>query len=1000
MRFLNISFVTCLIMVLAGHAVYAQGTLKGKVTDEFENEPLIGASVMIMGTSLGASSDEDGNYIIRRVPAGEAITVRFSYIGYGTKTFEITLEDQETRELNVQLGMSSIEGAEIQISGQAVGQVAAINQQRSSNTIVNVISAEKIRELPDANAAESIGRLPGVSVSRSGGEANKVVLRGLSDKYLTVTVDGVKLPTTDALSRGLDLSAISQNSLSGIELYKAVTPDKDADAIAGSINLVTRKAPSTRDLQVTAKGGYNGIMQSFGQYDVNMRYGERFFNDLIGIQLHGNIEDKIRSNERISIGYTDIGAALDDYFISDLNLNFIDEMRSRRGAGAIFDINTPDAGNIKLNVMYSSTTRDYITHSRNYPKNVGSVTYTYRDQEQTIDLLTTSLIGDNRLLGLDVDWTVSYSRSRAEFPFDYEATFIEPSTSGTSGMMSGSPTLKDNPHELIPFAYNNFQAASLSDAYYRTQDNSDGEFTTNLNLSRGYTLGNIISGTLKGGAKYTTKNRTNQNTRAFAPYRLGYWRGFELAEDGSVVNKDFSGTHFEEFYNNYLANSANTQASFIYFLSPDPDSKVILDHYNMNPLISRERFRQWYHLNKNGINQAGTLTEYHNDPSAEANTYDITESVTAGYLMNTMNFGQKITAIIGARIEHEHHDYSNTYSPRQIGGFPIPVGSTRDTTSTYSETVFLPHLHINLKPTEYINVRLAAYKALARPDFNMRLLSFFAWREAETGGDRILVLGNPKLKTAQAWNYEVNTSFYGNKLGLFSVSAFYKRIDNMYHMLNGIATSGDTLINNLGLDWSSPHTGSYELTVPYNSPETTDIYGFEFEHQINFTWLPGLLKNIVLSYNASVVRSETTLIGATRDTTYVPDPIFGQRPVYTIRPITTKQKLENQPELFGNISLGYDIGGFSGRLSLFHQSEYYRSYSPTGSNDRVVGAFTRLDLALKYQIIENLLVVANVNNILNIEEKDIRHNQEVGYRALRSNERYGTTFDFGIRYQL
>ena len=120
-----------------------------------------------------------------------------------------------------------------------------MNQQINSNTIVNVVSEEKIQELPDANAGESIGHLPGVSISRSGGEANKIVLRGLDERYSTITIDGLRIASTEADDRGIDLSTISQGSLAGIELYKAITPDKDGDAIAGSVNLVTRKAPLT-----------------------------------------------------------------------------------------------------------------------------------------------------------------------------------------------------------------------------------------------------------------------------------------------------------------------------------------------------------------------------------------------------------------------------------------------------------------------------------------------------------------------------------------------------------------------------------------------------------------------------------------------------------------------------------------------------------------------------------------------------------------------------------
>ena len=139
----------------------------------------------------------------------------------------------------------------------------------------------------------------------------------------------------------------------------------------------------------------------------------------------------------------------------------------------------------------------------------------------------------------------------------------------------------------------------------------------------------------------------------------------------------------------------------------------------------------------------------------------------------------------------------------------------------------------------------------------------------------------------------------------------------MYHMLNQINTSGNVIFDDLGLETRTLHgNASYQLTVPYNSTDPTKVWGFELEHQINFTFLPGLLQNIVLSYNASIVRSETQLIGSTIDTTYT---IIGGIPFpeYKERAINYKQQLENQPEFFGNISLGYDIDGFSGRLSSF-----------------------------------------------------------------------------------
>src|SRR5690606_10391975 len=93
-------------------------------------------------------------------------------------------------------------------------------------------------------------------------------------------------------------------------------------------------------------------------------------------------------------------------------------------------------------------------------------------------------------------------------------------------------------------------------------------------------------------------------------------------------------------------------------------------------------------------------------------------------------------------------------------------------------------------------------------------------------------------------------------------------------MLNQINTDGNVLFDAFGLETRTIHNGTYQLTIPYNSPEPSRVWGFELEHQINFTFLPGLLKYIVLSYNASIVRSETHLVGSTTDTVYVSIPGF------------------------------------------------------------------------------------------------------------------------------
>lgn len=974
-----------LIFVAAG---YGQATLRGVVADSVTRKPLIGANVALVGTALGGVTNLEGVYSVARVPDGR-YDIRVTYIGYASKLVTVNIRHEQAATLDVYLAPVVIAGGTVTVHAQAIGQVAAINQQISANTIVNVISEEKIQELPDANAAESVGRLPGVSILRSGGEANKVILRGLEDKFTNITIDGVKIPPTDATSRGVDLSTLSQSSLAGIELYKASTPDKDGDALAGSINLVTKKAPEARRIKVDLKGNYNRLMESAEQYDVSFRYGERFFNNVLGVQLAGNLENRIRSNERINVDYNQSLNYGADYFIDDFLLEFTDEVRKRDGLSLLLDINTPDNGSIRINNVFGRTRRDYLWSTRDYPSNgggdqSGNPVYDYRDRELEIYTYNSSIRGDNNLMGLRLNWGLSFGQSKSDYPFDYETIFVEPSG------MQPSPMLRSGPEKLISYATNNFSNASLYWAYNRSQNNLDKEKTAFLDVSRSYIVSERISGEIKVGGKYKVKDRSNDRSEDFTPYYLGKWQPYELLPGGTFRKKDFSGTYFEEWQ--------QAGGGFIpidqFFTSVD--SRNVYGSYTLNPLIDRDRLRQWQQLNQYGIDATRNQSEVWHNPLIKYDDYSVTERVAASYVMNTLNIGQKVTLIAGLRAENEDNDYAAMYMPKPVSGFPVPANSMKDTTSAASQLVWLPNVNVAISPLSFLKVRLAAYKALARPDFNMRLDRYIAGRPAEVGTQFQVYVGNPNLKTARAWNFEINPAVYSHTIGLVSFSAYYKHIDDMYHMLNRFNTVGDSLLQRFDIRWASQmKTTPYDLTLPYNSPKPVKVWGFEFEHQINFKFLPGLLKNIILSYNASIVRSEAVIYGS-RTITYVDSS--GRFPLTKSKNILVerKQKLEGMPEFFGNISLGYDIGKFSGRLSVFHQGEHNISYSATGLGDQVTNAFTRMDLALKQGLTSYLSVFLNLSNLTNIEDGTSMYNRVFERRLFDRSEKYGMTADFGI----
>ena len=983
------------ILVATPSLLLAQGTIRGTVTDSTSGEPMVGANILVKGTALGAATDIYGKYRIPNVGAGER-TLRIAYIGSKTREVSVAVPADGEVVVNLRLMPDVIEGQEVLVTAQIRGQEAAINQQITSNTIVNVISEEKIKELPDANAAEAIGRLPGVSIIRSGGEANKVILRGMSDKFTSFTIDGVRIPPTDADSRGVDLSTFSQGTLSGVELFKALTPDKDADAIAGSINLVTRKAPSVRQIRVDAKSVYSKLTDNFGQYDFTAKYGERFFDDVLGVQVTGNIERRDRSNEQYNLSLDGSLRNYTDYQITDFTLGYVDEARTRGGAGLLLDINTPDSGSIRINNLFNQTDRDYITYNRDYPNGGERVYYTAWDREQKINTFNSSLRGDNYLFDMNIIWGASFAQSKSSFPYNYRMQFSEPPILDSAGMRAIPENIWKGPVELfIPYAYNNFGKSSLDTAVYASEKNHDIERTAFLDVSRKYALGELISGEIKAGGKYRYRNRFKESTSLLAPYYLGYYQTNYRAEDGSILPKSFAGTRF-----------ANLQmigklVLLSNFLDPTPTSRNIFDKYSLNPLINRDALRDWYELNKNGIGSVSGPYEYNYDPEAAGDYYDIVEQITAGYLMNTFNIGSMVTFIAGVRVESENNDYFSKYTSSALSGFPT-TGKLVDTSSSFTETTWLPNFHLTIRPLDFLNVRLAAYRALARPDFNMRLNKLVA---RITNPRNIVTTGNPGLRNAKAWNFEINTSVFGNEIGLFTVSAFYRRIDDMFHVVSSIPcdyTRGTgSVLDTLGVTWAMPFPMNSPMSLNYavNSDKPTKVWGFELEHQTNLRFLPGFLSNIVLSYNFSIVRSETYVLSYRVDTSYTFIPGIGNIPKYSNRIIDQKQKLEGQPEFYGNVALGYDIGGFSGRLSVFFQGEYNRSYSASRRSDPVVQDFSRWDLSLRQRMTENISVFFNLNNFTSVEEQVFTTNRVALWDQLTSNQLYGLSGDLGVRFE-
>ncbi len=961
-------YILLVLGLFIQHPLYAQnrGMIKGVLTDAATGEPLAFANVALAGTTSGTVTNDKGYYELLNIRPG-TYTLVFSYLGYKNVEQQVNIEPGQTLEINDSMEMESIMGEEVVVTAMARGQRAAINQQVNSNTIVNVVSKEKIMELPDQNAAETVARLPGVSLVRDGGEGTKVTLRGMAPRFNTITIDGEKIPATSDQDRSVDLSMFSTDALSGIEFYKALLPDMDGDAIGGRINFTSRTASGGFHGTVRAQTGYNHLSRRFGQYKGSVFLENRFFGDRLGVIVGGGLQKADRSAEGYTGEYnTDLG--LNDegdpiFAVSKLNLTDEIETRYRYNANTTIDLRLKN-GQIIFSSNFGQTDREELRRRRRYRVDAAYQEHDLRERRGTNLVLSNRLSGNHVLFNrLELDWSGSYSYSSNRRPFVHTMRFRE------LGAFNVGP--EKSYQDIIDAAKNKVDETWLKWAFFDTYDVRDDNFTGQLNLKYPFQIGNQIKGYIKSGAKYRTKDRTNDITRIWTSHFVSN----EIIDDGREdpdwdVNYAEGWILMSNFLGDYYAEDFARFFDQVYYLGPGA-GEVNGPHIDRDKV---EAFRKEY------------SDYYVVDPTVDLSDYEAGEDITAGYGMASLTFFDRVTLIGGARYEQTRNNYKSIFGTPQVDedGNVVNLTGLVDTVGSRVLDQWLPMVHLKLDMFEWANLRLAATKSLNRPNF----FSLVPW-EYINRGEGFAERGEPNLKHMSAWNYDAILSFYG-RFGLFTLGGFYKEVENI-----------DYTLTSRIFDRSNPLNG-LSLTRPLNSERTSTIKGFEVDLQANTQFLPSPLDGIVISANYTYLDSET----------FYPISIIERMDEFpytaTVTDTVRSGNMPGQVDHLLNLSLGYEKRGFSARISMIYQGESLfvqeeaeigrlaRSVGPIPALDNYVGPSTRWDLVVKQKIRDNWQVFLYVNNITNVKEQTFLAGSS--NRLLTSNFVYGTTVDLGLTY--
>src|ERR1700688_3122120 len=297
-RFLYLIFVVSILGYGAWVAPAAGQSGKGTITGTAKDSagaPLPSTQIELQPLGRRVVSDDQGQFRITDVPVGE-YTLTASYVGLNAFSTTVKVEAGQTVNVDPTLQVAS-EADQVVVTGERLqGEAEAINIERSSDEIVQVLPARVINSLPNTNIADAVGRLPSVSLERDEGEGKYVQIRGTDPRLTNVTVNGVNLPSPEGAVRNIKLDAIPASLVERIEVFKTLSADQDADGIAGTVNLVTRTAGERPIYAFGGTGGYNPIQNGYGRGGFNGLFGKSFgVNKKFGFLLNGTFDKTHRS---------------------------------------------------------------------------------------------------------------------------------------------------------------------------------------------------------------------------------------------------------------------------------------------------------------------------------------------------------------------------------------------------------------------------------------------------------------------------------------------------------------------------------------------------------------------------------------------------------------------------------------------------------------------------------------------------------------------------------
>lgn len=788
--------------------------IKGRVTAADTHEALIGATVMVEGTQIATATDGDGNFTLSGLNAAKRYTLLIKYLSYKDKTLTDVRPETNGERLTVELApdQTQLEGVTVSGVARRNTEAAAIEMAKQASVTVNTISAQEITRTQDSNAGEVIRRVPGVSLI----DEKFVMVRGLSQRYNNVWLNGGAVPSSEADSRAFSFDIIPSGQIDNLVIVKSPSAEYPSDFSGGFIQINTKEIPAENYFSLLVGGNWNDATHL-----ADFSYSKGSATDFLGFDnglrsMTGGIEAELAT---VTGGKT--------VSLTDNHLNNDWRVKTKKPIGDLkLGAEISHFWSFNGHKLGLIGTLNYTNEYRTY-KDMENNSYGAYDVSKDAKNYLHQYVDDqyNHNVRLGALLNLTFLSKNGNNKYQLKNIFNQLATDRYT-FRTGIGAQSDNQQQ--------------AEYYYRSRT------TYNLQLTGKHTL---TRDEIEWSGSYSYANRNLPDRRRYIVTDYG-------SEDGSLewnasndMNREFTrlGEHIL---------SANVNDShLLQFGDFQPVLKVgAYGEYRTRNYKTRELLYNWDTTN-HALLPAGfrkyDMTELLSSPQyfgatglylleepAMRNNYSGRNTLGAGYASAALPFGQ-LTVNVGVRFEFNQMEL---------------VSNLRDTEESphseyYRNRDLFPSVNTIYRINEKHQVRLSYGKSVNRPEF--REVSPSVYHDFDLAAD---VQGNSNLQSCYIHNLDLRYEIYPSRGEQITIAGFYKHFDHP-------------------IEWTYTMAGGNDYIYSYENAQSANNLGVEIDLRKDLSFVG--LRHFSLSLNGALIHSRVKFEEGSR---FQNRPMQGQSP--------------------------------------------------------------------------------------------------------------------------